>query len=167
MNQRDVAVELQSEMELACMEKQGEQEPDCIGKQGECDADCIGKQGEIESDFMELRRERELVCAELRKNSDMEILWKALQLFENVPFYTSRKLMFRYTLKGGEMFVDRKSKSITRSSIEMAYKKAVEMEGKVSGPKKLGVFGASYLYPVFIRLGVIEDPGYSAFAEQM
>ena len=25
-----------------------------------------------------------------------------------------------------------------------------------TGPKKLGVFGASYLYPVFVRLGVIK-----------
>ncbi|MCC8150362.1 MAG: hypothetical protein LIO96_02605 [Lachnospiraceae bacterium] len=144
MSLRDVEVELQREQESFCTEKQGEREPDCIGKQGEIEPDC-----------MELQSERELVCAKLRENNDADILWKALQLFENVPFYTSKKLMFRYTLKGGEMFVDRKSKSITRSSIEMAYKKSLEMEGKVSGPKKLGVFGASYLYPVFIRLGVI------------
>ncbi|MCD8217009.1 MAG: hypothetical protein LUD01_03010 [Clostridiales bacterium] len=133
MSLRNVEVELQSEQEPACVKKQGEQE----------------------SAFIDLQSRREQICTELRENDDADILWKALQLFENVPFYTSKKLLFRYTLKGGEMFVDRKSKSITRSSIEMAYKKAVEMEGKVSGPKKLGVFGASYLYPVFIRLGVI------------
>lgn len=55
------------------------------------------------------------------------------------------------------MFVDRKEKSITRSSVEMAYLKALEMDGVVTGPKKLGVFGASYLYPVFVRLGVIKS----------
>jgi hypothetical protein len=35
----------------------------------------------------------------------------------------------------------------------MAYKKAVEL-GVVTGPKKLGVFGASYLWPIFVELGV-------------
>ena len=34
------------------------------------------------------------------------------------------------------------------------YKKAQEL-GCVTGPKQLGVFGASYLYPVFLRLGII------------
>lgn len=29
------------------------------------------------------------------------------------------------------------------------------MEERVPGPKKLGCFGGSYLYPVFIWLGVI------------
>ncbi len=53
------------------------------------------------------------------------------------------------------MKVDRKNKSITRSSVEIAYQKVLELEGIVTGPKKLGVFGASYLYPVFIRIGVI------------
>ncbi len=31
------------------------------------------------------------------------------------------------------------------------------MDGDVSGPKKLGVFGASYLYPVLMRFGVIKS----------
>lgn len=47
-------------------------------------------------------------------------------------------------------------KSITRATVELAYQKALEMGGIVEGPKKLGVFGASYLYPVFVRLGVIK-----------
>ena len=29
----------------------------------------------------------------------------------------------------------------------------------VTGPKKLGVFGASYIYPVFIEIGVIRRTG--------
>ena len=52
------------------------------------------------------------------------------------------------------MFVSRKEKSVTRASILVAYKKAQEL-GRVTGPKQLGVFGASYLYPVFLRLGII------------
>ena len=30
------------------------------------------------------------------------------------------------------------------------------MDGKVKGPKKLGTFGASYLYPLLLKLGVIQ-----------
>ena len=37
----------------------------------------------------------------------------------------------------------------------MAFRKALELGGAVAGPKKLGTFGASYLYPVFVRIGVI------------
>ncbi|MEI3350185.1 MAG: hypothetical protein V8R18_03505 [Clostridium sp.] len=58
------------------------------------------------------------------------------------------------TIRGNEMFVSRKEKSVTRASILVAYKKAQEL-GCVTGPKQLGVFGASYLYPVFLRLGII------------
>ena len=32
----------------------------------------------------------------------------------------------------------------------------MELGRIVSGPKKLGTFGASYLYPVFVRIGVIQ-----------
>ncbi len=52
----------------------------------------------------------------------------------------------------------RKEKSITRSTVVLAYEKAVELGGAVKGPKTLGCFGASYLYPVFVRLGVIQLP---------
>ena len=31
---------------------------------------------------------------------------------------------------------------------------ALELGGLVTGPKKLGVFGASYIYPVFVEIGV-------------
>ncbi len=88
---------------------------------------------------------------------DSESLWKALVFFEGYPFRTAKKLSFTYKIKGNEMFVDRKEKSITRATVELAYRKAVDMDGMVAGPKKLGCFGASYLYPVFMRLGVIRD----------
>lgn len=53
--------------------------------------------------------------------------------------------------------IDRKEKTITRNTVLVAYENAVELmdtEGCVSGPKKLGCFGASYLYPVFLELGI-------------
>ncbi|MFR8033852.1 MAG: hypothetical protein ACLU6W_07495 [Lachnospiraceae bacterium] len=70
-------------------------------------------------------------------------------------FLTAKGRKFTYTIKGGEMFVNRKSKSITQATVFMAFWKAMEFGGNVAGPKKLGTFDASYLYPVFVRIGVI------------
>ena len=50
----------------------------------------------------------------------------------------------------------RKEKTITRATIELAYQRAKAMRGVVTGPKKLGVFGASYLYPMLVRFGVVK-----------
>lgn len=89
----------------------------------------------------------------------MDLLWETLCLFQNFVFYTAQKLDFVYRIRGNEMFISRKGKSITRSTVNVALQKALELKKNgvpVSGPKKLGCFGASYLYPVFIHLGIIE-----------
>ena len=49
---------------------------------------------------------------------------------------------------------------MTRASVEMVLEKAIELQKsnvQIRGPKMLRCFGASYLYPIFIRLGVICD----------
>lgn len=108
---------------------------------------------------------------------EMEYLWKAIIIFENYPFKTSGRgsregVRFKYTVSktgssggrhydgtevpgyGNELWIEGKEKSISRSTVDLAYKKAREL-GVVKGPKALGgVFGASYLYPIFLRLGV-------------
>lgn len=90
--------------------------------------------------------------------ASQELLWDILLLFQDQVFYTAQNLDFVYTIKGNEMFISRKGKSITRSTVNLAFQKALDLQKKglpVSGPKKLGCFGASYLYPVFIRTGII------------
>ena len=92
----------------------------------------------------------------------MDLLWETLCLFQNFVFYTAQKLDFVYRIRGNEMFISRKGKSITRATVNVALKKALELQNAgvpISGPKKLGCFGASYLYPVFIHLGVISQKG--------
>ena len=84
-------------------------------------------------------------------------LWEALKEHEGEEFVTVKGLRYTYTITGNELFVDRRGKSITRATVNLAYQKVRELEGKVSGPKLLGVFGASYLYPIFLRLGVITE----------
>ena len=83
---------------------------------------------------------------------------------EGHPFHTARRLEYTYRIKRsrdgtmlGEILFDRKEKSVTRSTLLLAYRNAVavqQSEGCVSGPRKLGVFGASYLYPIFLHLGI-------------
>ena len=45
-------------------------------------------------------------------------------------------------------------KNSEKGTVVLAYKKALELGGLVTGPKKLGVFGASYIYSVFVEIGV-------------
>lgn len=93
-----------------------------------------------------------------------DALWDALIAWQGETFLTAKGLEFTYLIRerrdgvlGGEMFISRKEKSITQSTVFMAFRRALELGGVVKGPKKLGTFGASYLYPVFIRLGVIRE----------
>lgn len=100
-----------------------------------------------------------------------DALWDALIALQGETFHTAKGLAFTYLIRerrdgamGGEMFISRKEKSITQSTVFMALHKALELGGDVVGPKKLGTFGASYLYPVFICLGVIRKPERSQTA---
>lgn len=103
---------------------------------------------------MQLRNEKEVI-AWLHEEPTIDRLWDVMELFEDHSFYTMRNLEFTYIIRGNEMFVNRKEKSITKATVGIAFRKALELGGIVSGPKKLGTFGASYLYPVFLYLGII------------
>lgn len=105
---------------------------------------------------MQLRNEKEVI-AWLHEQPDIDRLWDVMELFEDHPFYTMRNLEFTYVIKGNEMFVNRKEKSITKATVGITLRKALEFGGTVSGPKKLGTFGASYLYPIFLYLGIIRQ----------
>ena len=99
---------------------------------------------------------------------DAEVwLWKTVIAFEGYPFLTAKGLRFSYKLKRGknglptaEIEIDRKEKTITKAMICLAFRTALgiqDREGYVSGPKKIGGFGASYLYPMFLRFGIIRQ----------
>ena len=99
-----------------------------------------------------------MVSADVENCSMQELetnLWAVLLLYQGYPFKTVKGLKFTYFIQGNEMFVDRKEKSVTRATINMALKSAVQSCGVVTGPKKLGTFGSSYLYSIFQRMGII------------
>lgn len=111
-------------------------------------------------------------------------LWKTVIAFEAYPFRTSGRgsregVKFTYTVSreggaggkhysgksvdgyGNEIFItsngEHLKKSISRSTVELAYMRAVEMDRKVKGPKALGLPGAgSYLFILLQRFGVIK-----------
>lgn len=88
-------------------------------------------------------------------------VWAILQAHEGETFYTAKGLPFHYLIHGRELFVNRKNKSITISTVANALARieAREAAGEaITGPKKIGCYGASYLYPVLLALDVLERP---------
>ncbi len=86
-------------------------------------------------------------------------LWEVLLEFQGYPFCTAKGLRFYYTVKGDDLFFTRKTKSVTRATVNMTLEKALELQRqgiRISGPKKLGTFGASYLFAIFQRVGIID-----------
>lgn len=110
-----------------------------------------------------LEAERQRQYRVRKKNKDLseeeieQKLWDQLIYLQGCIFTTARGLNFTYQIRGGEMFISRKEKSITRATVLQAYHRVVELEGIVAGPKKIGTFGASYLYPIFQRIGLIQQ----------
>ncbi len=110
-----------------------------------------------------IRELKELVQKEIRgENEDVgrleDALWSVLVMLEGTTFETAKHLTYSYSIKGYEMFVSRKDKSITRSTVNLSLWNAMKLQKEglpVSGPKKLKTFGASYLYPIFLQIGII------------
>lgn len=105
-------------------------------------------------------------------------LWKAITLFAGQKFRTAGRgakhtgaVGFTYSLKisnrtgepTDELIISSRpdGKTITRSTVELCLERMLEVqekEGYVKGPKAAGqIFGASYLYSIFLKWGVIRD----------
>jgi len=108
----------------------------------------------VNADRVRAYKKRKKAVEELKREPNGENLWDCIVAFEGYPFKTTSGLEFSYSFKlnrrgekGNEIVVSRKEKSITRSSVEMALEKVMDMgelPAKMTTPKELGVFGASY-----------------------
>ena len=96
------------------------------------------------------------ICKRTSLECVEKYLWNTIEIFSGYTFTTVKGLRFRYTVNGNEIQINRKKKSITRSSVKVALKVTLEKNGNISGPKKLEAFGSSYLYPMFLRFGLID-----------
>ena len=116
--------------------------------------------------MVEMRRKKAFkdfceIMKTLSKNEQEEKLWELLEIMQGCLYQTvgrrkTEGLRFKYSIRGGETFIDRKEKSITKSTVLVAFQRALEIQNSeecVGGSKKFATFGASYLYPVFIRIG--------------
>lgn len=81
-------------------------------------------------------------------------LWEVIVSHQGETFYTKKMLPFTYTIKGGEMFTDRRERSITKSTFETAYSKIKENPDKITGPKALNMYGAPYVWAI---LSIVTD----------
>lgn len=102
----------------------------------------------------------DMVSAEDDIEAIEDVLWDTLLLFEGYLFRTVKGNPFHYRIKGKELFIDRKEKSVTKSTVNMALKKVLKLQSEdilVTGPKMIGCFGDSYLFPVFVRIGIIRN----------
>lgn len=108
-----------------------------------------------------------------------ELLWNCILLYQGQRFRTSGRgeshsgaVGFTYKVKTsartGELTEEiifstrEQGKTVTRSTVELALQNAIVLqreEGYVSGPKRLGGFGSSYLYAIFLKWGVIKKAG--------
>jgi len=118
---------------------------------------------------------RRKAVAKLKEEPTEENLWQCIIAFQAYPFFTASGLPFTYELKLGrngeftkELFVDRmaNSKSLTWSSVRIAFERAREQSGIVERPKALGdIRGISYVYSLLWRFGMIAVP--EKIAEKM
>lgn len=130
----------------------------------------------------ERRRAVEALQAGIAKRcgNEEELLWQAVVAYQDYPFYTSSGLPFSYRVKqkrdgsySGELLVSRKegSKTLTKSSVFLAFHRVLEQtrtgtgpeKPEYKGPKAIGqIFGISYVYSLFWEFGLIEVPGKAA-----
>lgn len=101
-------------------------------------------------------RQRKLAILRLRESPDnLDMLWNAITAFADYPFQTyPRGVKFKYQVKGNEIFLDRKKKSITRSTVVRVCQNMRQLE-EIWRAKDLEMFEETYLYPIFTRLGLI------------
>ena len=88
-------------------------------------------------------------------SAEEQDFWRRFCELSGVTFTTLRGLDYTFNVKGNEIFFNRKEKSVTLATVIHAYRKAMELNVfgiEITGPKQFGVFGASYLYPVIMRL---------------
>ena len=89
------------------------------------------------------------------------LLWQVLKQYEQVEFQTVKGLAFTYVIKGNEMFIDRKEKSITKSSVLLAFQNLVKQGGIISGPKKAwNIWGELFISDFY---GIRMDCGVTGF----
>lgn len=109
---------------------------------------------------------RKEMISRLQELPSEDNLWQAIIAFQEYPFRTATGLPFRYKIKIGkdgeynrELLIDRreKSKTLSWSSVKLAFDNSRLLTGVIEKPKALGdIRGISYIYPILWRFGLIQ-----------
>ena len=128
---------------------------------------CEREQISVVAEGLRRMRQRQKAVEELKHSHDEQHLWKCVVAFQGYRFKTISGLPFSYKIKtrrngelSKELWIDRResSKSLTWSSVLLAFEKTEEMP-LVERPKALGdIRGVSYIYGMFYRFELIEVP---------
>lgn len=113
---------------------------------------CLEPENTVKEHNHEMKSSQEIYIKE--GPLTLENLWDTIVAHQGEIFLTKKNLPFSYTIKGGEMYTDRRERSITRSTFEAAFKKIQNSPETVTGPKSLNVFGAPYVWAVLMGIGV-------------
>lgn len=90
-----------------------------------------------------------------------ETLWNTIKVFSGYFFETSEGERFCYSVSGDEILISKRKESITRVDVNLAVEEILELNGVVESLQNMKVPGAGYLYPVFLRFGLIRRKGES------
>lgn len=112
---------------------------------------------------------RKRLCADMKKHinaADSEqYLWETIEAFENYLFQTAEGHPLRYKLEGKNLFFSKQDKTISQEAVLEAFHRVKDIQvkgGFVSRPEEFGeiadcdLSAASYLYSIFLRIGVCE-----------
>lgn len=86
-----------------------------------------------------------------------DAVWNTMKLFQEYTFYTVDHHKFRYTMSKDEIIINRNDKKIAKILVDAAIKKVIVKENIISRPEDMNVSDAEYLYPIFVRIGVIKN----------
>lgn len=91
------------------------------------------------------------------------ILGNAIIKFAWSPFFTMKKLKFTYHVKGYEIFMTKKEMSIAKSSVNMDFQKAIELERIVIGRDNI----VRYLFWSVINSKNLSDKVYEKIVKSL
>lgn len=116
--------------------------------------DDVGKSKEESVDSpSKTRRKRGSLVLPPDQEQKFQSLWQEIVDAQGEEFYTMKGLPFQYEVRGRQIFVNRKGKAITESSLRLAFHQ-IEV-GEISGPHSLKTFGASYVWSIFKKFGIV------------
>ena len=118
----------------------------------------------LNADRTRTYKKRKQACEQLAEHLDQPdaviYMWSAVLAFQEYPFRTPKGYPFKYHVENWEMFFSKQENTLDKATVEIAFKIARDVqkaEGYVSSHKKLASIGSSYLYPIFVRIGVCEQ----------